>query len=65
MKTPETARPSSRRTFNDGRLRLFATTPGRLIAFVCECDSPDCTMTVRLTPEQYAERRGAPILAHP
>jgi hypothetical protein len=33
-----------------------------MIAFVCECGDPDCRRSVLLTPEQYEERRGGPIV---
>ncbi len=60
----DSAQSSIRRKFNDDRLRLFGSPGRRAIAFVCECDNADCRMTVLLTPEQYAERRTAPVLAH-
>ena len=41
-----------RRRFNDDRRRVFGGS-GRLIAFVCECPSPDCRESVLLTVEQY------------
>lgn len=65
METPlDNARASTRRRFNDDRLRLFGASERRAIAFVCECERPDCRMTILLTPEQYVERRVEPIRAH-
>ena len=62
--TVDAAQPSTRRRFNDDRLRLFGTRGRSAIAFICECDTPDCKMTILLTPEQYVERRSGPIRAH-
>lgn len=41
----------NRRALNEDRRRLFAAS--RAIAFLCECDDPDCRAAVVLTPAQY------------
>jgi hypothetical protein len=50
-----------RRQFNDGRKRLFGT-PGRVIAFVCECADSNCRNTVLLTAVEYDARRPGLII---
>jgi hypothetical protein len=52
----------ARRNLNESRRRLFGADRERMIAFVCECGDPDCRRSVLLTPEQYEERRGGPIV---
>ncbi|HSL64209.1 MAG TPA: hypothetical protein VK874_06070 [Gaiellaceae bacterium] len=50
-----------RRTINDDRRRQFGT-PGRPIAFVCECGDPDCREGVILTGAEYDALKPRPIV---
>ena len=54
-------RAEQRFDFNEDRRRLFGES-GRTIAFVCECDDPNCRNTVLLAPHEYDARRPAPIV---
>lgn len=58
--------PGPNKRVNDDRLRIFPD-PERPIAFVCECDDPECLRTVILTPQEYHALAGAPVLheSHP
>lgn len=53
--------PLDRHTINDDRRAQFGT-PGRLIAFVCECGDPECHEAVILTAGEYDARQPRPIL---
>ena len=51
-----------RMSTNIYRARVFGTDAGRVIAFICECEDPDCRRTIMLTLEEYNGVRPALLL---
>jgi hypothetical protein len=43
---------------NDHRRRLFEAAD-RQIAFLCECDDPECTRSVLLAPQEFDAARAS------